>query len=65
LRHADRADAEPAGEPGSDVLNDDQQLGAVVLQPMPGLSQRERQASDLGPPDGLLAAGIRRHLAPR
>jgi len=38
LRGADRPDAEPAGEAGSDVLDNGQQLGAVVLELEPCLA---------------------------
>ena len=37
LGGADRPDAEAAGQAGSDVVDDGQQLGAVVLQLRPGL----------------------------
>jgi hypothetical protein len=58
LRGADRAHAEAAGQAGSDVLDDGQQLGAVVLEITPGLAEYQRQAADLGLADGLLAAGM-------
>ena len=58
LRGADRADAEAAGQPGSDVIDDGQQLDPVVLELAPGLAEGERQAADLGLADGLLAAGL-------
>jgi len=50
-----------ASEAGGDVLDDGQQLGAVVPELLPGLAQRERQAADLGLPDRMLAgrAGAR------
>lgn len=57
LRRADRPDTEPAGQPGSDVIDDGQQLGVVVLEWGPGLGQRLRQAADFNVPDSLLAAG--------
>jgi hypothetical protein len=58
LGGADRSHGIPAGEAGSDVLDDDLQLLAVAGELSPGLAQRERQAPDLGLADGLLAAGI-------
>jgi hypothetical protein len=64
LRGADRPDAIAAGEPGSEILDDGQQLGAVVLELVPGLVQRQRQAGDLGLPDGLLTAGARGQVPP-
>ena len=64
LRGVDRPDAKPAGEPGGDVADDGQQLGVVVFQQVPGLAERERQASDLCLPDGLFAAGASRRLPP-
>jgi hypothetical protein len=50
LRGADRPDAVAAGQAGGDVVDDGQQLAAVVLELAPGLGQRERQAGDLGLP---------------
>jgi hypothetical protein len=38
LGGADRPDAVAAGETGGDVIDDGQQLGAVVLELAPGLS---------------------------
>ena len=38
LGRADRPDAVPAGQAGSDVIDDGQQLGAVVLELLPGLA---------------------------
>jgi hypothetical protein len=58
LGGADRPDAEAAGQAGSDVIDDGQQLDPVVLELAPGLAEGERQAADLGLADGLLAAGL-------
>jgi Putative transposase DNA-binding domain len=57
LGRADRPGVVPAGETGGDVIDDGQQLGAVVLELLPGLAEREREAPDLAVADGLLAAG--------
>src|SRR5689334_11934729 len=47
-----------AGQAGSDVIDDVQQLYPVVLELAPGLAEGERQAADLGLADGLLATGL-------
>ena len=48
----------PASRGRGDVLDDGEQLGAVVLELPPGLAERFGQAADLGLADGLLAAGL-------
>jgi hypothetical protein len=55
LGGADRADAVAAGQAGGEVVGDGLQLGAVVLELLPGL--------DLGLADGVLAAGVGGDLA--
>jgi hypothetical protein len=62
LRGANRPHAVAAGQAGSDVVDDGQQLGAVVLELPSALAERERQAADLSLPDGLLAAGMNTEL---
>ena len=54
----------PAGQPGGEVIDDSQQLSAVVLELAPGPVQRERQAADLSLADGVLTAGRGGQFAP-
>ena len=53
---ADRPDAVAAGEAGGDVVDDGQQLLAVVLELAPGLAERVCQAKDLSLADSLSRA---------
>jgi hypothetical protein len=57
LGGADRPDAVAAGQTGGDVVDDGQQLLAVVLELAPGRVQREREAGNLGLADAMVAAG--------
>src|SRR5690348_15009361 len=48
LGGADRPDAVAAGEAGGDVVDDGQQLGAVAVELVPGLADRQPETADLG-----------------
>jgi hypothetical protein len=63
LGGADRADAVAAGQAGGEVVGDGLQLGAVVLELLPGLAYCEPETADLGLADGVLAAGVGGDLA--
>jgi len=58
LRGADRADAAAVGQPGSQLVDDGLELGAVCRQRAGGLVQGEGEAADLGVADGLGAVGV-------
>jgi hypothetical protein len=52
-----------AEEAGGEVVGDGLQLGAVVLELLPGLAYCEHETADLGLTDGVLAAGVSGDLA--
>jgi hypothetical protein len=58
LRGADRADAAAVGQPGSQLVDDGLELGAVCRQRVGGLAQGEGEAADLGVADGLRTVGV-------
>jgi hypothetical protein len=57
LGGADGPDPVPAGQTGSDVINDGQQLGTILRQLTPDLAQREGETTNFGLPHDLIATG--------